>query len=83
MPKIVGSKIKINEFVSIIAVLLGGALWGIPGMFLSLPLLAIIKVIFDRVEALEPFGFVFGTLKPSDKKKNYKNSKGKVKESSS
>jgi len=83
MPKIVASRIKINEFISIVAVLLGGALWGIPGMFLSLPLLAIIKVIFDRVEALEPFGFVFGTPKPADEKRNSKNSKRKVKESKS
>ena len=83
MPKIVASKIKINEFISIVAVLVGGALWGIPGMFLSLPLLAIIKVIFDRVEVLEPFGFVFGTPKPSDEKKNSKNSKRKVKASNS
>ena len=83
MPKIVASKIKINEFISIVAVLVGGALWGIPGMFLSLPLLAIVKVIFDRVEALEPFGFVFGTPKPNEEKKNSKNSKRKVKESNS
>lgn len=83
MPKIVASKIKINEFVSIVAVLLGGILWGIPGMFLSLPIIAIIKVIFDRVEALEPFGFIFGTPKPSNGKKNSKNSKRKVKESNS
>jgi predicted PurR-regulated permease PerM len=72
MPKIVASKIKINEFISIVAVLVGGALWGIPGMFLSLPLIAILKVIFDRVKALEPFGVVFGTPKSSDEKKNSK-----------
>ncbi|HCY75492.1 MAG TPA: AI-2E family transporter [Ignavibacteriales bacterium] len=83
VPKIVGSKIKINEFISIIAVLLGGAVWGIPGMFLSLPIIAILKVIFDRVEALEPFGFVFGTPKPAEAKRNSNNSKRKVKESNS
>ena len=60
VPKIVASRIKINEFISIIAVLGGSALWGIPGMFLSLPLIAIFKVIFDRVEPLKPFGFLLG-----------------------
>jgi len=60
VPKIVASKIKINEFVSILAVLVGSALWGIPGMFLSLPIIAILKVIFDRIEPLKPFGFLIG-----------------------
>jgi predicted PurR-regulated permease PerM len=50
--------------VSLIAVLCGGALWGIPGMFLSIPLLAIIKVIFDRIEPLTPWGFVLGDTMP-------------------
>jgi predicted PurR-regulated permease PerM len=79
MPRIVASKIKINEFISIVAVLVGSALWGIPGMFLSLPLIAILKVIFDRVEALEPFGFLFGNSMSSNGKKNSKNSKRKLK----
>ena len=64
VPKIVASKVKINALVSIIVVLIGNALWGIPGMFLSIPLTAIIKVIFDRVEPLEPFGFLLGDNQP-------------------
>jgi len=69
MPKIVASRIKINEFISIVAVLLGSALWGIPGMFLSLPLIAILKVIFDRVEPLKPFGLLLGNTMSSNKRK--------------
>ncbi len=64
VPKIVASKVKINALVSIIVVLIGNALWGIPGMFLSIPLTAIIKVIFDRIEPLEPFGFLLGDNQP-------------------
>jgi predicted PurR-regulated permease PerM len=45
VPKIVASKVKINMLFSIIVVLAGNALWGIPGMFLSIPLLAIVKLI--------------------------------------
>ncbi len=60
IPKVVASKVKINAFVSIIAVFAGGALWGYPGMFLSIPLLAIIKVIFDHIEPLKPWGFLLG-----------------------
>ncbi|MEP6514444.1 MAG: AI-2E family transporter [Parafilimonas sp.] len=64
VPKIVASKVRINALVSIIVVLIGGALWGVPGMFLSLPLTAIIKVIFDRIEPLKPFGFLAGDNQP-------------------
>ena len=62
--KIVASKVKINALFSIIVVLAGNALWGIPGMFLSLPLLAIVKVIFDHIEPLKPWGFLLGDTMP-------------------
>lgn len=64
VPKIVGAKVKINALVSIIAVIAGGALWGIPGMFLSIPLIAVIKVIFDRIDSLKPFGYLLGDAMP-------------------
>jgi len=83
MPKIVASKIKINEFISIVAVLLGGALWGIPGMFLSLPLIAILKIIFDRIEPLKPFGFLLGNTMSYKGVRLLKFSKKKVKASNS
>jgi predicted PurR-regulated permease PerM len=49
---------------SIIVVLAGNALWGIPGMFLSIPLLAIVKLIFDHIEPLKPWGFLLGDTMP-------------------
>lgn len=64
VPKIVASKVRMNALVSLIVVLTGGALWGIPGMFLSIPVTAIAKVIFDRVEQLKPFGFLIGDNQP-------------------
>jgi predicted PurR-regulated permease PerM len=60
MPKVVSSKVKINALLSIIGVLIGGALAGIPGMFLSIPVIAIMKVIFDRVDELKPWGMLLG-----------------------
>jgi predicted PurR-regulated permease PerM len=65
VPKIVASKVKINALFSIIVVLAGNALWGIPGMFLSIPLLAIIKLIFDHIDSLKPWGFLLGDTMPS------------------
>lgn len=64
VPMIVASKVKINALISIIVVLIGGAIWGIPGMFLSIPLTAIVKVVFDRIESLKPWGFLLGDTIP-------------------
>ena len=64
VPVIVSSKVKINALFSIIVVFAGNALWGIPGMFLSIPLLAIMKVIFDHIEPLKPWGFLLGDSMP-------------------
>ncbi len=65
VPYIVSSKVKINALFSIIVVLAGNALWGIPGMFLSIPLLAIVKLICDNYEPLKPWGFLLGDTMPS------------------
>ncbi len=68
IPRIVASRVKINALVSIIVVLIGGALWSIPGMFLAIPLTAILKVIFDHIEPLKPWGFLLGNTVPSSVK---------------
>jgi predicted PurR-regulated permease PerM len=60
VPKIIGSKVKLNALICLIAVLMGSALWGIPGMFLSIPLTAIIKLVFDHIDSLKPWGFLLG-----------------------
>jgi predicted PurR-regulated permease PerM len=60
MPYVVSSKVKINALVSIIGVLVGGALAGVSGMFLSIPGIAIMKSIFDRVDELQPWGMILG-----------------------
>jgi predicted PurR-regulated permease PerM len=65
VPKIVASKVKINALFSIIIVIAGNALWGIPGMFLAIPLLAIVKLIFDHIDPLKPWGFLLGDTMPS------------------
>lgn len=64
VPIIVSSKVKINALFSIIVVIAGNALWGISGMFLSIPLLAIVKVIFDYIDPLKPWGFLLGDTMP-------------------
>ena len=60
MPKIVGSQVKINPLIIILGVVVGEMLWGIPGMFLSVPYIAMAKVIFDRVDGLSRLGHFIG-----------------------
>jgi len=67
MPRIVGGKVKINALASLAGVFVGGALAGISGMFLSLPMIAVAKVIFDRTEQFKQWGILFGDALPGKK----------------
>jgi predicted PurR-regulated permease PerM len=64
MPRIVGSKVKINALATIVGVIVAGALAGVSGMFLSLPVIAILKIVFDRSNALRQWGVLLGDEKP-------------------
>jgi predicted PurR-regulated permease PerM len=59
-PMVIGSRVSINPLMGIFMLFLFGALWGLPGLFLAFPLTAILKVIFDTVPALKPYGFLLG-----------------------
>ncbi len=65
IPVIVSSRVKINALISIVIVLLGGALWGIPGMFLAIPFIGVLKIIFDRVPELQAWGKLLGDEVPT------------------
>jgi predicted PurR-regulated permease PerM len=60
LPLVVGSKVRINALITILGVVTGEMIWGIPGMFLSIPCIAVLKIIFDRVESLQPWGIILG-----------------------
>lgn len=60
VPMVVSKKVQINALMSIIIVLLGGALWGVSGMFLSIPLIGVLKIVFDRIDELKPWGRLLG-----------------------
>jgi len=61
LPTIVGSKVKLNALVTFLGIVLGEMIWGLSGMFLSIPIMAILKIIFDRVESLKPWGYLLGS----------------------
>jgi predicted PurR-regulated permease PerM len=78
MPKVVGSKVKINALMTIFGVIIGGGIIGLSGMFLSIPFIAILKAIFDRVEGLEPWGQLLGDeVTGSEQIRIYKRSRRK------
>jgi predicted PurR-regulated permease PerM len=64
MPRIVGSKVKINALATIVGVIVAGALAGVAGMFLSLPVIAVLKIIFDRTENMKQWGVLLGDERP-------------------
>lgn len=67
LPIVVGSKVRINALVTVLGVIIGEMIWGISGMFLSIPVIAVLKIIFDRVESLKPWGIILGD---EEKKQN-------------
>lgn len=60
VPKVVGSKVKVNSLFAMMAIIVGELIWGISGMFLAIPILAICKIVMDRVKELKPWGFLLG-----------------------
>lgn len=74
-PLVVGAEVNINPLSTILILVIGETLWGIPGMVLAIPLLGITKIICDHVEALKPYGFLIG----EEKKKKEGGWKDKIK----
>ena len=60
-PNIVGNYVKINPFMIILGVIAGGMVWGLPGMFVVIPFLAILRIISEHVPALHPYVYLLGT----------------------
>jgi predicted PurR-regulated permease PerM len=48
---------------------MGGALWGISGMFLSIPFIGVMKIIFDRLPDMKPWGMLLGVETPTRRSK--------------
>jgi predicted PurR-regulated permease PerM len=70
-PRIIGGRVKMNPFITIVAVIVGQFLWGVPGMFLFIPITGIIKLICERVEGLEAWSLLIGVeeVEPKPQKK--------------
>jgi predicted PurR-regulated permease PerM len=64
VPLIINTKVQINALVSIVGIIIGGQIGGIAGMFLAIPIMAILKIVFDRIESAEPWGYLMGDNMP-------------------
>lgn len=62
-PLVVGAEVNVNPLFTILALVIGELIWGIPGMVLAIPLLAIVKIICDHIDSLKPYGFLIGSEK--------------------
>ncbi|MDB5003060.1 MAG: family transporter [Mucilaginibacter sp.] len=60
LPAVVGSKVRLNALITFLGIILGEMMWGLSGMFLSIPMMAIFKIIFDRVESTKAWGYLLG-----------------------
>ncbi|TSD64179.1 AI-2E family transporter [Inquilinus sp. KBS0705] len=65
-PLVVGDRLNINPLFTILIIVVGEAVWGIPGMILAVPILGIFKIVCDHVEPLKDYGFLIGP--PKEKK---------------
>lgn len=59
-PNITGAKVELSPLATIVALFMGGFIWGIAGMVVFVPILGIAKVVFDNVEELQPYGYLIG-----------------------
>jgi len=60
-PNITGSYVQINPLVTILALIGGGMIWGLSGMFLVIPFLAFLKIVFENIPDLKPVAYLLGT----------------------
>ena len=69
-PLVVGREVNINPLFTILVLVIGEMIWGIPGLILGIPLLGILKIICEHVDSLHPYAFLIG----KEEKKGKKNS---------
>lgn len=66
-PTITGGNVNLNPLVTILGLILGAMIWGIPGMIIIIPTLGVVKIICDNVSGLEPYGYILGIDKKPKK----------------
>ena len=78
-PYVIGSSVSINPLTAMIVLIVGAMMWGVAGMILSMPLAGMMKVIFDNIEPLKPWGYLIGEEVNYQEKGFFKSKKDKIK----
>lgn len=60
-PMLLAKRFTLNPVIVIVSIFFWHALWGVPGAFLAVPLLAMFKIICDRVQPLNSVGHIIGS----------------------
>lgn len=60
-PNIVGGYVRLNPFITILTIIIGGMIWELPGMFIAVPFLGMFKIICEQVAILKPYSYLLGT----------------------
>jgi predicted PurR-regulated permease PerM len=71
---VLGGEVNLSALSTILIIICGGFVWGIAGMILFIPLLSIVKIVFDHVPSLKPFGYLIGdpsNTKPTEAFKDW------------
>jgi predicted PurR-regulated permease PerM len=58
-PKVVATQLKVSTWITLVAILAGGLLWGVSGMILFIPFVGILKVVMDRIPAAGSLNILF------------------------
>lgn len=77
-PLLIGSEVKQSPLFVIIAIVLGGAIWGFAGLILFVPLFGVMKIIFDHTPKLKPIGFLIGYEEGGSQLSIFKRLKNKI-----
>jgi predicted PurR-regulated permease PerM len=59
-PKFLGNRLQLNPLAVTMSLLVWGSLWGAMGLLLAIPITGAMKIVFDHVESLKPYGAWLG-----------------------
>jgi len=57
-PKVVGAQLHVSTLSMLVAAIIGGIIWGVAGMVLFIPFVAILKIISDHIEEWKPLNLL-------------------------
>jgi predicted PurR-regulated permease PerM len=69
-PRMAGDRLDLSPLVVVVALSIGGAVWGIIGMLLAVPVAAVIKIVLEHVPETRPIAFLLSNPSPTDRPAN-------------